>query len=174
MGSGKTSAGRQLTGLSGYSFLDTDALIEEQEHMSISSIFASKGEEYFRELETKLLCRLKDSLTGTVLSTGGGVPLKKENRDMLKEMGFVVYLEASPEVIRRRITGDESRPLLKNNASDEVIAGMLKVRTPVYEEAADYKLATDGKTPQQLAEIILEEYESWRRKHKHSKTQTIE
>lgn len=164
MGSGKTSVGRLLAGLSGFSFMDTDVLIEEQEQVGISNIFQNKGEEFFRELETTLLHRLKAKLSHTVLSTGGGMPLRKENRDMLKEMGFIVYLEASQESIKRRLYGDTTRPLLNHGVSDETIAGMLKVRTPIYEEAADIKLRTDGNTPSQLAGIILKEYES-RRKH---------
>lgn len=159
MGSGKTSVGNQLARLLGFGFIDTDTLIEEQEKESISSIFENRGEEYFRELETKLLSGLRDSLKSCVLSTGGGLPLLKENRDMLKEMGFVVYLEASPDELKRRLSQDESRPLLKKIQSDEAFAGMLNVRAPVYEEFADFKILTDGKTPLQLAKIIIKEYE---------------
>lgn len=158
MGSGKTSVGKVLAENLGYSFIDTDALIEEKEGRTISDIFAKEGEQSFRDMETALLKELKVSNpSGAVISTGGGIVLRKENHELLKALGRVVYLKASPEVTFERVKGDTTRPLLA--AEDEAalkakIEDMLKIRGGYYELAADETYYTDDKTVEEIAKNI--------------------
>ncbi|MDF2611929.1 MAG: Shikimate kinase, partial [Lachnospiraceae bacterium] len=97
MGSGKTSVGERLAKRLSYQFRDTDQLIESRAGDSINHIFELRGEDYFRTLETNLLLEIKPTLSNTVLSTGGGLPLQEQNTKLLKEIGYVVYLKASKE-----------------------------------------------------------------------------
>jgi len=94
MGSGKTSVGRLLASQLGYDFVDLDAFIVEQEGSSINEVFAGGGEQVFREMETASLATLAERQK-MVLSTGGGVVLREENRILLRMIGLVVNLTAS-------------------------------------------------------------------------------
>lgn len=152
MGSGKSAVGRKLARDMNYRFADTDQIIEETEGMKIKDIFEKHGEEHFRDLETKLLKSLLEKTRRTVLSTGGGMPVREENAGLLRSMGKVFYLKTSKETIIGRLHGDESRPLLKGNL-DEKAERLLKSREPIYERAADITINTDGKT---IDEIINE------------------
>ncbi|MDE7478489.1 MAG: shikimate kinase, partial [Lachnospiraceae bacterium] len=114
MGSGKTTVGRNVAKLMNYTFVDTDELIVEQQNRSINEIFAADGEQAFRDMETALLQKLiADKKEHLVISTGGGMPLRAENRQLLSRLGKVVYLKASPKTIYNRIKGDTTRPLLQ-------------------------------------------------------------
>ena len=86
MGAGKTSLGKAAAKALGVPFLDTDDLITEREQMPITEIFARKGEEWFRALETLTLRELMDREGGFVLSVGGGLPLREENRVLLQQL----------------------------------------------------------------------------------------
>jgi shikimate kinase len=100
MGCGKSTVGKRLAKDYGIEFLDTDAWIEEREQVAISEIFANKGEPYFRQLETNCLEVLleESAIDGSkssvrkVVSVGGGLPMKEENRQLLKKLGTVIYL----------------------------------------------------------------------------------
>ncbi len=156
MGSGKTTVGRYLEDKYGYTFLDTDAYIEQKENMTISEIFASKGEDYFRNAETQVLKELSERLTNTVLSTGGGMPLRKENAGLLNEIGNVFYLKASPETIYGRVKNDTGRPLLQVDNPYKRICEMLNHRNPIYENASDCVVNTDNKELKTISEEIEE------------------
>ncbi len=144
MGSGKSTIGKEAAKLFSMEFLDTDALIKEQEGMTISELFAQKGEAYFRKKETELLQSLKQDSRTMVLATGGGLPMKEENQALLKELGIVVYLKASIDTLVERLKGDTTRPLLKEGDLRKKIETMLMVRNPVYEKVADIVLETDA------------------------------
>ena len=154
MGSGKTTVGRYMERHYGYSFLDTDAYIEEKEGMSISDIFATKGEEYFRKLETEVLEELSLTLSNTVISTGGGMPLKEENARFLKNIGKVFYLKASSSSIYERVKDDTGRPLLQVKDPYAKICEMLEIRNSIYETASDFILDTDGREVETIASTI--------------------
>ncbi|MCI6666114.1 MAG: shikimate kinase [Lachnospiraceae bacterium] len=160
MGAGKTTVGKQLASKCGKQFADTDAMIVEREKMSINDIFAKYGESHFRTIETNLLKEMMDSMSGYVISCGGGLPLKEENRAYLKRLGKVIYLKADESDIIKRLKNDNTRPLLKG-PKDEVRAkvhGMLEIRNPIYEEAADSVIVTsDKKISEIVAEIIKDE-----------------
>lgn len=153
MGSGKTSVGGKLSRARHYRFLDTDQILEEEFGCSIREYFEKKGEEEFRRQETNLMHRLSLSLRGSVLSTGGGLPLKEENQHLLKKTGVVIYLKASEETTIARLTGDTTRPLLAGEDLKDKVYRLLKERRPIYERAAHYTLDTDGKS---FYEIIKE------------------
>lgn len=137
MGSGKTTVGKKVAKIKNYTFVDTDEMIVEQQKRSIKEIFAEDGEQTFRDLETTLLRQLVDEKREyMVISTGGGMPLREENRKLLSKLGKVVYLKASPATIYNRIKGDTARPLLQCANPMKRIEEMLAAREPMYEEGA--------------------------------------
>ena len=159
MGAGKSSVAFSLSRECGLPFLDTDARIEALCGMSISDVFKEYGEAYFRDKETRLLMSLKEEGYRGILSTGGGMPIKEENRKLMKDIGKVFYLKAKPSTIAARLSHDNSRPLLAG-AKDQVekekrIADMLAKREPAYEAAADVVIDTDELTIAEIVEEIL-------------------
>ena len=144
MGSGKSTVGRKAAKAMEYNFLDTDALIEQEEGMTISELFKEKGEPYFRERETETIRRLIAEPKGNVIATGGGLPMKEGNAELLKELGTVIYLKAETDTLVNRLSGDTARPLLQNGDLREKIETMLAIRGPVYESCADVVLQTDN------------------------------
>ena len=144
MGSGKSTVGRKAAKALEYTFLDTDALIEEKEGMTISKLFEEEGEPYFREQETETIRRLIVEPKGNIIATGGGLPMKAGNDVLLKELGTVIYLKAETDTLMKRLSGDTSRPLLQNGDLREKIDTMLAIRGPVYERVADVILETDN------------------------------
>ena len=143
MGSGKSTIGEKAARSFGVTFLDTDALIEEQEGMTISALFEKKGEAYFRQQETKVLHQLIKESKSVVLATGGGLPMREENAKLLKQLGVVVYLKAETDTLVERLKGDTTRPLLKEGDLREKIEKMLEIRNPIYEKVADVIVQTD-------------------------------
>ncbi len=153
MGAGKTTVGKRLAEKMGYSFLDTDEYIERREKMSISQIFSVKGEVGFREAEKRALqeiCQRKN----TVIATGGGLPLKEENRNCLRNMGTVIYLDVDEEVLWQRLRLDESRPLLAGQNPREKIHDLLRQREAIYRESAHWIVPVKDEGAWQLAEEI--------------------
>lgn len=156
MGSGKSSVGRILSDQLNYEFKDTDEMIESIEDTTIKKIFSQHGEEFFRDLETTLLLSIKDTLKKTVLSTGGGMPIYERNRKLLKSMGQVVFLRATRDTIIDRLTGDNTRPLLKGNKLEEKVDKLLCDRMFYYEEVADVIIDTDNKSIEDIVKEIIE------------------
>ena len=154
MGAGKTRIGRELAALLSFEFIDTDAYIETKEGMTISNIFATKGEPYFRALEVQVLQELAKK-KGVIISTGGGMPLQTKNAAMLKECGRVIYLQASAETIYQRLKGDTTRPLLQTNNPREAINQLLAEREKAYSFVADMAVTVDQKTVEQITKEIL-------------------
>lgn len=158
MGSGKSTMGKLIANKLGYSFVDTDHYIEKKEGRSISDIFADDGEEYFRNTETEVLKELMQSEEKKVLALGGGTPLREENRAILKEAGYVIFLKITPDEAYIRLKDDTDRPLLQVSNPKEKIAELLAFRNPIYEAAADYVLLEDNKSLDdvfyELSEIV--------------------
>lgn len=154
MGSGKTSVGKLLSKQLNFDFKDTDEMIETLEYTTIKDIFKKHGEEFFRDLETTLLLSIKDTMKRTVLSTGGGMPIRERNRKLLKEMGQVVYLKTSASTVVERVSKDNTRPLLKTGDLNETVERLLNKRIPYYEEAADIIIETDNKTVEAIVNEI--------------------
>ena len=153
MGTGKSSVAAFLSSLTGLETAEMDALIVAQEGRSIAEIFDSEGEEAFRGIESALLRKLAET-GGFIVSCGGGVPLREENRKVMKESGTVILLTAPAEELARRLASDTARPLLSDKKSEPYIAEMLARRLPYYNDAADLVVETAGKTPSAIAEEI--------------------
>lgn len=160
MGAGKTCVGDRLSQKLSYRFLDTDRLIEQKVGASVKHIFANYGEEYFRDKETGLLQELYSELDLSILSTGGGLPLREQNGKLLMDMGFVVYLKASVATTMRRLAGDKTRPLLQGEDVVKRIESMLTLRNPIYEGVAHKCIITDHKTIDEITAEILGYYQS--------------
>lgn len=160
MGVGKTSVGIRVSELTGKRWFDTDLMIADR-HGRISDIFEFYGESHFRSLETDIVRELsgQDNL---VISTGGGLVLKPENSEMLKQGGKIVFMRASFEVLLERVHADDTRPLLKDTGKTaERLGELLSERTPIYEHVADYVVDTDGKSVEEVAQEIAALAESF-------------
>ena len=131
-----------------------DQVIEAREEMSISDIFATYGEEYFRSKETELLRELQ-SESKCIISCGGGAALREENVKEMKKNGRVVLLTASPQTVYERVKDSKDRPILNGNKSVEFIADMMEKRREKYEAAADVVVQTDHKTVLQVCEELI-------------------
>lgn len=139
MGSGKTHWGKQLAQRLQLSFFDLDEVVVQAEQMPIPEIFASKGEEYFRNREKELLEKLVDENESIVVSCGGGTPCFFNNIDFMKKYGTVVWLNTSVNVLLGRLMKERNeRPLLKDISDDDLrnyIMRKLNERRMYYEQA---------------------------------------
>lgn len=155
MGCGKSTIGRLLSEKTGYEFMDTDLEIEQREGRTISSIFEKEGEEYFRNLETQVVEELLTKEKGMIVSVGGGLPVRSKNREILLQLGTVIYLKTKPETIYERVKEDTGRPLLQTEDPKKRIKEMMQDREEKYREASHYNLWTDEKNPEEIMEEIL-------------------
>ena len=154
MGAGKTTVGVALAKLTGRRLYDTDAVIVEK-YGQIADIFARYGEAYFRAIETETVRKLSCMDTG-IFSVGGGLVLKQENVDILKNGGKIIYLRASLSTLMARLAADKERPLLHTGEEslEERLTRLLKERASIYESVADCIADVDGKTPEEIAQEI--------------------
>lgn len=159
MGCGKSSVAVKLSYRMKQPMTDTDKWIERKQGKTISEIFVQDGEDAFRSMETEALKALKETAKNQVISVGGGLPVREENRALLKEIGKVVYLRAKPETLYERVKEDVGRPLLQCENPMERIGKLLEERKDVYESAADLIVDVDGKNFGQ----VLFEIERWLR-----------
>ncbi len=121
MGSGKSTAGKKLASILGWTFIDLDRKIEEQAGKTIPQIFSQDGEDHFRAVEADVL-RAMGSLTETVISTGGGTPCHGENIEFMLKTGLTIYLKMTPgQLTQRLLNSTGERPLLKNVPDDKLI-----------------------------------------------------
>ncbi|SFV86255.1 Shikimate kinase I [hydrothermal vent metagenome] len=144
MGSGKTSVGRRLACVLKCDFFDSDFEIVARTGVSIDHIFDVEGEEGFRKRETQMLKDLCN-IPNIVIATGGGIVIKEENRQLLKD-SFVVYLSSSVEQLVKHTAKSKSRPLLEQSTDREkTLRDLLKAREGFYQEVADVVIDTTGK-----------------------------
>lgn len=155
MGAGKTTVGQALAQSCSLAFADTDQLIEAKTNRTISAIFKEQGEEAFRRMETELLQDLLSEERPAVYSVGGGLPIREENRTLLRRLGTVIYLTIKPDTVLERLKGDTTRPLLSGEHVRERVEELLWLRDPVYRETAHWSVSVDGKTVSALVEEIL-------------------
>ncbi len=158
MGSGKSTIGKLLSEKLGARFIDTDTYIEQKEGMTISEIFESKGEQYFRDLEHEVCVELSQ-LNKTVISTGGGTLLREDNMRALKKNGVVFLLNISSRTVLTRLKNDTSRPLLQQEDKEKAVKMMLSNRTPLYNRAADHVIDAE-ESPRKVCLKILSIYNS--------------
>ncbi len=153
MGAGKTTVGRLLGELLRQDFFDSDAEIEKATGADIPWIFDVEGEVGFRKRERKMIDFLT-SKENIVLATGGGSVTAEESRRMLRERGDVVYLRASIDQQIRRMSGDNSRPLLQVEDRETKIRQLFAIRDPLYKEVSDISIETNGRNARFIAKEI--------------------
>ncbi len=154
MGAGKTTIGRFLAENLNLEFVDLDSEIEDRCGANIPWIFDVEGEEGFRKRESKMLDEVT-SRSGVLLATGGGAVLSKENREILMQRGYVVYLSASVGQLLERTAHDRNRPLLQVDNPRQVIEKLISDRDPLYREVADLIVVTEKRKPQLVSEDIV-------------------
>lgn len=153
MGSGKTVVGRELAKIMGCKFVDTDEMIEAEQGMAIKAIFATHGEEYFRDLEHEM-CKKVAGMKNCVVSTGGGAMTYQRNVAAIKQGSKVVFLDASFPVICQRIGDSTTRPLFQDKEKAKQLYDERKAK---YSAAADYVINGDmsaRKTALEIADIF--------------------
>ena len=149
MGSGKTSVGRLLAKKTGRLFIDTDNEIIKESGMTITEIFNKFGENYFRDLEHKVLLKVK-SIENHVISTGGGVILKLENIKIMKNSGTIIFLDIDIETQLSRVRNKKNRPLLNSNNMVENLVNIKKDRDYIYKNISDYIISISEKNKSEI------------------------
>ncbi len=157
MATGKSTVGVLLAKKLGRKFIDTDSLIVEREKRSISEIFEKDGEKYFRAVEKQIIACVSE-LSDTVIATGGGAVLDKENIEMLRKNSIIVNLCASAKTIYERTLQNTTRPLLSEKGIED-IEKMLNTRKKYYENN-DFEIQIDALSPLAIVEKIIATYKA--------------
>jgi len=162
-GTGKTRSGQLVAESLGWPFVEMDGVIEDRSGKTIPDIFKDNGEEYFRDLESQILEEVAKR-GGRIVSTGGGSPIRSQNRKTMNSTGLVIRLTATAQTLHKRLAvsakrrGRSVRPLLGNDAPIQKIEKMMIAREKAY-SSADITLDTEHKSHQQVAKMIIE---AWR------------
>ena len=159
MGVGKTTIGKQLAKALQRPFYDSDKVLEDCMGVDIPTIFSYEGEEGFRLREQVIIQQLT-AIPGIVMATGGGSIIKPENREALKNTGFVVYLQCSIDKILYRTRNDTQRPLLRTENPRERLRSLLAQRDPLYMECADFKIDSGNLPGKTVVKTILQQYQA--------------
>jgi shikimate kinase len=154
MGAGKSSVGRCLHRRTGLALFDIDEVVASKFGTSISQIFAKHGEKKFREAETEALRRMRPE-EQTIIITGGGIVLRQENVEILRDQALIVWLDADEETLFARASQKKSRPLLQTKDSRKTFAQILGARRPLYANIADVRVDTSMLTDEEVAVAIL-------------------
>jgi len=154
MGVGKSSVGACLHRRTDLALLDIDEVVASRFQMSIPEIFAEHGEEKFREAETEVLRRMHIEAQ-TVIVTGGGIVLRKENVQFLKTKTLVVWLDGDEETLFARASRKKNRPLLQTKNPRKSFSEILSARRPLYAKIADIRVNTSVLTDEEVALAIL-------------------
>ena len=154
MGVGKSTVGRRLAARLGLPFADGDDEIEQAAGMTVSDIFASMGEDQFREGEARVMRRLLTEAAPMVLATGGGAILNAETRALLKSHATSVWIRADLKVVAARVARRDSRPLLRGRDPLEALTVLADVRYPLYGEA-DLTVDVGGGAHSDAVDAIL-------------------
>jgi shikimate kinase len=155
MGAGKTSVGRRCAVRLERRFVDTDDVVEADAGTTVAELFGARGEEEFRALERDAVARVTASSEPLVIACGGGAVLDPDNRRALRATGFVVWLDAPPDVLASRLSGDDSRPLLAGGDRTATLTRLGDARAAAYEEAAHAVVGTDGRTQEEAADEVV-------------------
>jgi shikimate kinase len=157
MGAGKTTVGRICAQRLERAFVDTDDVVAALAGMTVPEIFATFGEEHFRELERQAVADVCATPAALVVACGGGVVIDAANRKRLGDAGFVVWLRADVDVLSARCGDGEGRPLLAAGAPAS-LARLSVLRDPLYEAVADVTVGTDERAPEEVATAVLDAY----------------
>ncbi|HSO94964.1 MAG TPA: shikimate kinase [Acidimicrobiia bacterium] len=157
MGAGKTTVGERCAQRLDRPFVDTDDLVQTLAGRPVAEVFATDGEAGFRALERHAVADACASPVPLVIACGGGAVLDPDSRRRLHTAGFVVWLRARPDVLAGRVDAEDlERPLLAGG-SLPTLERLATTRAPVYETVADATVATDDRTPDEVATVVLEE-----------------
>lgn len=154
-GSGKSTLGKRLAALIGYTYIDLDELIEKNENMSVGTIFANHGEDHFRMLEHFCLKDAIDRSTKFVMATGGGTPCFNDNISLINKAGKSIFLNTSTDkIVDRLVKGGNNRPMFQGqnrNDIDTTVKSLLNSRIKFYNQA-NYK--TDNAAPDVILGLL--------------------
>ena len=154
MGAGKSSVGACLRQRTGLGLLDTDEIVASKFGMPIPEIFARYGEKKFREAETEALRRMRTE-EQTIITTGGGIVLRKENVEILRSQAAIVWLDADEETLFARASRKRNRPLLHTKNPRKAFSQIFGARRPLYANIADIRIDTSALTDEEVAVAIL-------------------
>ena len=155
MGAGKTTVAKILSKRLNYNFVDLDLDIEKEQRISISEMFEKHGEKYFRDVETDSLRKISER-SNQIISTGGGIVIKDENWEIMRNSGVSVYLKASIETLFNRVKHKSTRPLINVENPFEKARELFNARESLYEKS-DIILDREGLEPGDVAEAIVRE-----------------
>jgi shikimate kinase len=160
MGSGKTAVGRRVAERLGRPFVDTDRVVEEEARCSVAEVFATEGEAGFRRREAEVVSRALAAEAPAVIAFGGGAVLDPANRELAREAGLVIWLQAPVAELARRVTASPGRPavrpLLTGSESPETtLEDIARVREEAYRAVAHVVIDTAGRSPGQVASAVL-------------------
>jgi shikimate kinase len=158
MGSGKTTVGKILAERTGMDFIDTDLAVEMRASKKIPRIFKEYGESFFRKLESDMVEEVS-LLSGAVIATGGGVINNDANITALARDGRIFFMSWSVKALLEHTADTDDRPLLDTSDRSRQIKELLAKREPLYIQACDSVILCEGKSPECIAEEILEKWE---------------
>jgi shikimate kinase len=153
MGVGKTTVGRRLARKLGLGFVDSDHEIEKAADMTVAEIFEKYGEEDFRSGERRVIARLLEGKP-KVVATGGGAFINEETRNLIKEAGLSIWLDADVDVLVERTGRRDTRPLLKQGDPAQILAKLAQERSPFYGEADIKVKSSVGPHDRVVGEIV--------------------
>jgi len=153
--SGKTTIGTLLSQKLNYTLIDTDALIEKTQGMSISGIFSKYSEDYFRKLEYETIQMVCSNGNNKIISIGGGAFENPNNRATLLKFGTVFYLKSDLDILYYRILNDTTRPLLQNENPKQVLEKLLLKREENYKKA-HFTVDTSNMSEDEIVRFILD------------------
>ncbi len=141
MGCGKSTIGRKLSSRLDWDLIDTDAMIERREGISIGEIFDTRGEEYFRGAEQSILTEIIERGRDCIVSTGGGLPMWGDNMSVMNSAGESIYIHRTAENIASRLSprGRAKRPKIRGLSDEELVAYMsenIALRDPIYRQSS--------------------------------------
>jgi shikimate kinase len=162
MGAGKSSVGHCLRRCTGLDLFDVDDIVASKFRMSIPEVFSKYGQQGFREAEAEALLGLP-STQQAIIVTGGGIVLREQNVNVLKQLGIVVWLDGNEETLFARAWQEQNRPLLQTNDPRDAFSQILRARKPLYAKIADIRVDTSMLTDEEVAVAILSKLRRVRR-----------
>jgi shikimate kinase len=156
MGSGKSTIGNIIARRLHREFQDSDHFIEERTGVDVARIFDVEGEQGFRDRESNALTELL-SENNRVIATGGGSVLRQKNQQLLKQKGYIVFLDTTVNQQMQRLQRDKKRPLLQTENPRQRLESLLLERRPIYLDLADLAVKTDKRMARRLATDIIDQ-----------------